>query len=107
FSDLLHERRGVHRGLFAFALWRFVETSAGIVRERMTMHHKPIIRLALATALILLLPLLAMQFTDEVDWNLFDFAVAGTLLLGTGLAYELVANKMSSSAYRVAVGVAL
>ena len=107
FSDLLHERREQHRGLFAFALWMFVETSTGIVRERMTMHHKNIIRIVLATAIILLLPLVAMQFTDEVDWNLFDFAVAGALLLGTGLAYELVAKTMNGNAYRVAVGVAL
>ncbi len=61
---------------------------------------------AVAT-LILLLPLIAMQFTDEVAWDLADFAVAGALLFGTGLTYELVARKMGSIAYRVAVGVAL
>lgn len=66
-----------------------------------------LIRLALATAFLLLLPLLAMQITDEVNWNLADFAVAGTLLFGTGLTYELVARKMESLAYRVAVGIAL
>ncbi len=58
-------------------------------------------------ALILLLPLLAMQITDEVVWDLTDFTVAGALLFGTGLTYELVARKMGSIAYRVAVGVAL
>ncbi len=60
-----------------------------------------------AAALILLLPLLAMQITDEVVWDLADFAVAGTLLVGTGLTYELAARKAGNIAYRAAVGVAL
>jgi hypothetical protein len=71
------------------------------------MQNKNIIRIAIATAFILLLPLLAMQITDEVVWDLADFAVAGALLFGTGLTYELVARKMGSIACRVAVGVAL
>jgi hypothetical protein len=71
------------------------------------MQNKNLIRIALATAFILLLPLVAMQFTDEVAWGLTDFVVAGVLLFGTGLTYELVARKGSNIAYRVAVGVAL
>jgi len=64
-------------------------------------------RVALAVAFILLLPLLAMQFTDEVVWDLTDFAVAGALLLGAGFTYELVARKAGNIAYRAAVGVAV
>lgn len=71
------------------------------------MQNKNIIRIALATAFILLLPLLAMQITDEVNWTLFDFVVMGVLLFGSGLMYELIARKGSSVAYRVAVGVAV
>ena len=63
--------------------------------------------IVLAVAFILLLPLLAMQITDEVVWDLTDFAVAGTLLVGTGLTYELAARKAGNIAYRAAVGVAL
>ena len=62
---------------------------------------------AVAVALILLLPLLAMQVTDEVAWDLADFAVAGALLFGAGLTYELVARKIGSIAYRAAVGIAV
>ncbi len=58
-------------------------------------------------ALILLVPLVAMQFTDEVDWDLFDFVFAGVLLFGAGLTYELIARKGGTVAYRVAVGVAV
>lgn len=71
------------------------------------MIHKCVIRLVFATAFILLLPLLAMQFTDEVVWGPFDFAVAAILLFGTGFAYGLVARKMSGTAYRLAVAAAL
>ena len=55
----------------------------------------------------MLLPLLAMQFTDEVVWDLADFVVAGALLVGTGLMYELVARKADNVAYRAAVGIAV
>jgi hypothetical protein len=57
--------------------------------------------------LILLLPLLAMQFTDEVDWDLADFLVFGALLAGVGVAYELAVRETPNTAYRFAVGVAL
>lgn len=69
--------------------------------------YKAAIRLAIATGIILLLPLIAMQFTDEVVWDLADFVVAGVLLFGTGLAYELMARKGGTVAYRAAVGIAL
>ncbi|MGH8077936.1 MAG: hypothetical protein ACREPE_11510 [Lysobacter sp.] len=32
-------------------------------------------------ALLLLLPLVAMQFTDEVDWDETDFIVIGAMIL--------------------------
>ena len=62
---------------------------------------------AAVVALILLLPLLAMQFTAEVAWDVTDFAVAGALLLGAALTYELVARMADNIAYRAAVGVAV
>ena len=58
-------------------------------------------------ALLLLLPLVAMQFTDEVNWDVADFALAGALLIGTGITYELAVRKTGDTAYRAAVGVAL
>lgn len=52
---------------------------------------------------ILLLPLAAMQFTDEVNWTLSDFIIAAILLFGTGLLCELVLRKIHEVKYRVAV----
>ena len=57
--------------------------------------------------IILLLPLIAMQFTDEVNWTLFDFVVAGALLIGTGLMCELVIRKVNKTKYRIAICIAL
>ncbi len=90
----------------------FVETSAGVIRENMTyiIGQNITRRLsvwAIVVVLILLVPLIAMQFTEEVNWGLFDFVVMGGLLFGVGLAYELVARRSEKTVYRVAFGVGL
>jgi hypothetical protein len=80
------------------------KTSAAIIKENVRSamtHYKNILRFALATACILLLPLLA-----GAPWSLGDFVVAGVLLFGTGVTYELVATKEGTIAYRAAVGIA-
>jgi hypothetical protein len=58
-------------------------------------------------ALLLLLPLVAMQLTQEVKWTGFDFAVVGALLLAACGTYELAARMTGNTAYRAAVGVAI
>lgn len=74
-----------------------------------TMRNNPALkaarRIGLATALLLLVPLVAMRFTEEVDWSLFDFVVAGTLLFGAGMTYQLIAARFSTRRHRVAVGI--
>ena len=110
FNDLCRERKDAGKGLFAFALWAFLETSAAISRERITiimMKNKNIIGIVLAAAFILLLLLLVMQITDEVVWDLADFVFVGALLVGAGLTYVLAARKTGNFAYRAAVVVAL
>lgn len=64
-------------------------------------------RVVLVAAALLMVPLVAMQFSGSgVVWTFADFAVAGTLLLGAGFAYELVARKGGSATYRAAAGLA-
>jgi peptidoglycan/LPS O-acetylase OafA/YrhL len=45
---------------------------------------------------VLTIPFIAMQFSTEVDWDIFDFIVMGILLLGTGLLIELVLRKVQT-----------
>ena len=42
-----------------------------------------------------------------MNWTAADFAVAGALVLGTGLLYQLAARTAGNPTYRAAVGVAL
>jgi hypothetical protein len=58
-------------------------------------------------AALMLLPLIAMQVTDEVVWDLADFAFAGALVGGVGVTYELAVSMTRNRAYRAAVAVAL
>lgn len=58
-------------------------------------------------ALLLLVPLVAMQFTDEVNWTLFDFVVMGFLLAGAAGLLELVLRKVARRDYRLLFGLAI
>lgn len=58
-------------------------------------------------AAVLMVPLVAMQFTAEVNWDVADFAIMGGLLIGVALAYELIAQRGRTNAYRAAMGVGL
>ena len=55
----------------------------------------------------LLLPWVAMQFTDEVVWDFADFAVFGSMLLLVCGSYELATRLTGNKAYRLALGIAL
>ena len=57
--------------------------------------------------LVLLLPLIAMQYTDEINWQLTDFIVAGVLLILTSIAIEtslrLFSNKNHKTIFIVII----
>ena len=111
FNDLCRERREAGGGLFGFVLWVFAETSAGIIRENITVAlmqniTRRLMVWAVVVALVPIIPLVAMQFTSEVNWTLRDFVSAGSLLFGSALVYELATNTITTR-YRVAVGVAV
>ena len=68
---------------------------------------KSLIRVVLATAFLLLMLFVAMQFSEEMKWTLDDFITAGILFFGTGLIYVLIARLGNSTPYRMGVAVAV
>ncbi len=65
--------------------------------------NKRLIGIVLTVAFLLSIPLIAMQFTDEVNWTLSDFIIGGILLLGTGIICELVMRKVPQIGKRIAI----
>ena len=55
----------------------------------------------LIIVLILLIPLISMQFTSEVLWSVFDFIIAAILLLSAGLGIELILRNVKTIKTRI------
>jgi hypothetical protein len=58
-------------------------------------------------AALLLTPLVAMQFTSEVNWTPSDFAFAAIMFGGVGIIYEFTVRRTNSHFYRGGVALAL
>ena len=43
-----------------------------------------------------MIPLLAMQFTEDVNWSIFDFVVMGFLLLFFSLLIDVTMKKVKN-----------
>ncbi|HET8860880.1 hypothetical protein [Marivirga sp.] len=67
------------------------------------MKNKRLSLIMAAVVVLLLIPFIAMQFTNEVDWDVFDFLIMGILLTGTGLLCELVLRNVKTLTGRVLV----
>ena len=61
----------------------------------------------LSATSLLLIPLIAMQFSKKVNWSLSDFITAGALLYGTSLFYELILRKVQKKAYRIVLSITI
>jgi hypothetical protein len=59
------------------------------------------------TLLILLIPLVAMQFTDEVDWSVSDFIIMGILIFTMVLAFVLITRQAINLMYKAAIASAI
>jgi hypothetical protein len=100
------------RGLPADASWRRTSLARTSTPKEVKMSktvRRSVLRVAAVTALILLVPLLAMIFSEEANWSVADFVFAAVLLVGTGLLLELAARRPHSLALRAiaaAIGVA-
>jgi O-antigen/teichoic acid export membrane protein len=61
--------------------------------------------IAVATGLLLLVPLIAMQFSEEVNWDGTDFLVMGMLLFAMGSVFVLLSRR-APRRNRLAIGFA-
>lgn len=73
----------------------------------LTHQNKRLITILAIALSILLIPFIAMGFTNEVNWSVFDFLVIGVLLFGAGLVLELILRKVKTLRYRIILGIAL
>lgn len=62
-----------------------------------------LIFILISATLLLFIPFIAMQFTEEVNWTLADFILAGVLLYGTGLVCEFILRKVKKVRMRIAL----
>ena len=110
FHDLCREQQGAQWGLRWLALWVFLETSAGIVKENIT--HMPemgktVLRVAGGALAALMVPLVASRVVKGWNWNPGAFVFVYVLFFATGMAFALIARRMNIWSYKAGVGLAL
>lgn len=66
-----------------------------------------LVRVGIITAAILMIPLVAMQFSQEAQWGAFDFVAMGVVLFVMGTAFELLIRKFPKHKVLVGIGVLL
>jgi hypothetical protein len=62
-------------------------------------------RVGIVTLCVLMIPLVLMQFSDEMQWGTFDFVIFGILLMSVGFLYAYLLQKVTNVAQRVFLGV--
>lgn len=75
--------------------------------QMVKMNKKGMLIVLIVTLVLLLVPLIAMQFTDEVNWEIMDFVLAGILLSGIGLILIFIFKRTGKSGYRIAASLAV
>lgn len=69
----------------------------------MILKNKRLFAILGLVVLLLLVPGISMLFTNEVNWSIQDFIIAGVLLLSIGLAIEFILRKVRNKQNRIAL----
>lgn len=110
FRDRLRDVAREGRSVLRQGASMCAETTLHLLAQHLTLamrRHRTLLRLALATSVLLLVPATAMLVSDAVDWTLLDFILAATAIFGTGLAHVVVTRQRGGALYRCAAGLAL
>lgn len=67
------------------------------------MKNRRLIAILFSVPILLAIPFVSMQFTDEVSWSTADFLIVGVLFLVTGLLCELVLRRAKSKSNRIII----
>lgn len=68
-----------------------------------TMKHKRLLIIFTTAAILLIIPFIGMQFTNEVNWSIADFALMGVMLFGTGALIEIVLRMVKTQTNRLII----
>ncbi|MFZ1484257.1 MAG: hypothetical protein WAS36_04575 [Candidatus Saccharimonadales bacterium] len=64
-------------------------------------------KVALLTGALLLIPLVGMMFSDDVQWSLGDFIIAGVLIAGTGFGFDILSRSTKNGKQKLVIGIVL
>lgn len=73
----------------------------------MTLQNKRRLSIGIGILILLSIPFIAMQFTEEVNWQWGDFLLMGLALSVLGYGFEFIATRSDKLLYRAALGVGL
>lgn len=64
------------------------------------MIFRRLLNIIVIVLIALSIPLIAMQFTSDVDWQLMDFLIMGALLFTLAFVVDLLWRSLKSKKYR-------
>lgn len=64
---------------------------------------RAVLVVALVTCALLMIPFVAMQVGDEVNWSVSDFIIMGVLLFSIGFSYVFITRRATTLAFKMGV----
>lgn len=110
FSDFCRANASSGRDLTGLALWLYIDTVGGIVREHLRVlfvRHPSIIRAAWVTLGVMVIPSVGALCIDDWHWGWRGFGVVGAFVFGTALAYQFAVRGTGNKSYRWAMALAV
>lgn len=68
------------------------------------LRHKVMSIVVLGTLIVLAANLVAMRFTDSVNWSAFDFALISVFLIGFGFVLDRAVALFRTTTHKAAIG---
>jgi hypothetical protein len=69
----------------------------------MFLQQKELTKIIITAFIMLLIPVTAMQFTDQVNWKTLDFVVLFFIVLIVGILIKIVCNSISKKRNKIII----